>query len=157
MRRHLGGICGTVLLAGTAMQCSSLAVLPNVVNVPYASDHSRQMLDIYLPDASHSPAPVVVFIHGGGWEGGDKIGAVFAAAKLVPGGFAVVAINYRLSQHAIFPAQLHDAKAAVRWVRAHAADYGFDAERIGVWGASAGRGGRSGLPSRSIQPRTGRR
>jgi len=115
-----------------------VAILPDIMNLRYGSDHLRQVLDVYLPDESFAPAPVVIFIHGGGWEGGDKIGAIFAAAKLLPRGFAVVAINYRLSQHAIFPAQLHDAKAAVRWVRAHAEDFGFDVQRIGVWGASAG-------------------
>lgn len=128
--------CGLLICA--AARCTPMVVLPDVVNLPYASDHARQQLDIYLPDAAFTPAPVVVWIHGGGWEVGDKIGAIFTAPDLLPRGFAVVAINYRLSQHAIFPAQLHDAKAAIRWVRAHASAYGFDADRIAVWGTSAG-------------------
>ena len=61
-----------------------------------------------------------------------------AANLLVPHGYAVVGINYRLSQQAIFPAQIHDVKAAIRWIRAHATDYGLEPDHIGAWGSSAG-------------------
>ncbi len=99
-------------------------------------------LDIYLPDAP-APAkpakenrPVIVWIHGGGWSAGSK--ANCPAAVFVPAGFAAVSIDYRLTPLAPFPAQIHDCKAAVRWVRAHAAEYGFDPDHVGVWGGSAG-------------------
>jgi len=102
--------------------------------------HSRNRLDLYLPEsppgqAGHS-LPVILWIHGGGWIVGDKAGgpAIAFAAR----GFAVAAMNYRYSRHATFPAQLHDCKAAVRWLRANASVHGLDSQRIGVWGASAG-------------------
>jgi acetyl esterase/lipase len=82
----------------------------------------------------------VVWIHGGGWESGDKRGAfseVFGP-MLARAGFVFATVNYRLSDQALFPAQLHDVKAAVRWVRAHADALGVAPERIGVWGHSAG-------------------
>jgi len=113
-------------------------VVPDFVDVPYAALHERNKLDIYLPDTGESPYPVVVWIHGGAWLGGDKSSAAGRAALLLPHGFAVVGINYRLSQHAIFPAQIHDCKGAIRWLRANAATYDLDPNRVGVWGSSAG-------------------
>ena len=98
--------------------------------------HERQRLDLYLPLAGDRPVPVIVWVHGGGWAGGSK--ARTPASRMVQSGFAVAAINYRLSQHAVFPAQIHDCKAAIRWLRAHAAEYRLDTRHIGVWGSSAG-------------------
>lgn len=97
--------------------------------------HDRQQLDLYLP-AAGTRWPVVVWVHGGAWRAGSKDRS--PALRLVADGYAVASIHYRLSQHATFPAQIEDCKAAVRWLRAHADRYGYDAERIGVWGSSAG-------------------
>ena len=97
--------------------------------------HERQKLDLYLPRDGKN-WPLVVWIHGGAWRGGDKERP--PALRLLRSGYAVASINYRLSQHATFPAQLEDCKAAIRWLRAHADQYGYNADRIGVWGASAG-------------------
>lgn len=94
-------------------------------------------LDLYLPAKPQKPMPVVMWIHGGGWKGGSK-GSGGKARPMVDKGFAVVDVEYRLSGEAIFPAQIQDCKAAVRWVRANAGKYGFDPERIAVWGSSAG-------------------
>jgi len=113
-------------------------VTPDFVDVPYSTLHARNKLDIYLPDNAPTPYPIIVWIHGGGWAGGDKSSAAGRAAQLTPLGFAVVGINYRLSGDAIFPAQIHDCKGAVRWLRANAAVYNFDPDRIGAWGSSAG-------------------
>jgi acetyl esterase/lipase len=98
--------------------------------------HQRQRLDLYLPEKAEDRLPLVVWIHGGAWLTGSKddCPAVHFAAK----GYAVASINYRLSQHALFPAQIEDCKAAIRWLRANAAKYHLDPGRIGVWGASAG-------------------
>jgi acetyl esterase/lipase len=98
--------------------------------------HERQKLDLYLPENANGPLPVIVWIHGGGWRQGskDRCPAVSFGGK----GYAVASVNYRLSQHAKFPAQIEDCKAAIRWLRANAAKYHFDPEHIGVWGASAG-------------------
>ena len=107
--------------------------------------HERHVLDIYLPKQDKNVEkeakveikyPVIVWIHGGAWRAGSKnySPAIAFSAK----GYAVVSINYRLSQHAIFPAQIHDCKAAIRWLRAHANEYSLDSDRIGIWGSSAG-------------------
>ncbi len=104
-------------------------------DLPYGPDAAHR-LDLYRPAAAATPAPVVVFLHGGGWAHGDKFPC--PAAALTDLGFAVASVNYRLSPTAPFPAQLDDATAAVRWLRDHAADHGLDGGRIGAWGVSAG-------------------
>ncbi|WP_231616132.1 alpha/beta hydrolase [Novipirellula artificiosorum] len=90
---------------------------------------------MFLPEQSKNP-PLVVFIHGGGWNKNSYRDCKIT--WLTEHGFAVASVGYRLSQKAIFPAQIHDVKGAVRWLRAHAKDYGYDATRIGVVGTSAG-------------------
>ena len=103
-------------------------------------------LDLWLPAVGDAPSPVVVFLHGGGWRLGSRHSAGPAYAKADPGpfeqfaqaGIAVASIDYRLSGEAVWPAQLHDAKAAVRWLRARAAELTIDPRRIAAWGESAG-------------------
>ena len=113
---------------------------PVASDVAYAPMSEAQTLDLYLPDAATSPLPLVVFIHGGAWMAGDKRNEV--AASVIPvfldEGYAVASINYRLSGEAIFPAQLLDVKAAIRWLRANVATYGIDPDRIAALGESAG-------------------
>ena len=105
-------------------------------DIAYVTDgHQRQKLDLYLP-AGDKPAPLVILVHGGAWLGGSKDHEPHG--KYVAQGYAVAAINYRLSQHAIFPAQIEDCKAAVRWLRANAARYGIDPNRFAAVGSSAG-------------------
>ena len=99
--------------------------------------HERQRLDLYLPEKADRPLPVIVWVHGGAWLAGSKEGGG-PALSFVRKGYAVASINYRLSQHARFPAQIEDCKAAIRWLRANARTYGLDPDHIGVWGASAG-------------------
>jgi acetyl esterase/lipase len=108
-------------------------------DLPYvAGGHERQKLDLYLP-ASGSRWPLVVSIHGGAFRMGSKDAEpALSAPAFVAHGFAVAAINYRLSQQAIFPAQIEDAKAAVRWLRANAPRYGYDPARLAAFGDSAG-------------------
>jgi acetyl esterase/lipase len=96
-------------------------------------------LDLYLPAEPVAALPSVLYLHGGAWAVGDK--ASHAAERLVPlaaYGFAVASANYRLTGQATFPAQLHDVKAAVRWLRGAAEDHGLDPGRVGAIGASAG-------------------
>jgi acetyl esterase/lipase len=103
------------------------------------------LLDVYLPGRPES-APLVVFLHGGGWLRGDRsmVSPQFASwrpgplARLAAAGFAVASVDYRLSGEARFPAQLEDVSAAVGWLTGRAAEYGFDAGRIVLWGESAG-------------------
>lgn len=93
-------------------------------------------LNLYRPDHFSGALPVVVWIHGGGWSSGRKEHC--PAVMLVPEGYAIASIDYRLTRTAPFPAQIEDCKAAVRWLRANAAAYHLDADRIGAWGHSAG-------------------
>jgi acetyl esterase/lipase len=104
--------------------------------VPGSAD-PLQRLDLYIP-ATHAGErmPVVIWIHGGAWVAGDK--AHPPAQPLLDRGFAVASLNYRLSDKHHFPAQIFDCKAALRFLRAHAAEYKLDPERFGVWGQSAG-------------------
>jgi acetyl esterase/lipase len=98
--------------------------------------HERNRLDLYLPAKADKASPLVLWIHGGGWLAGDKKPCLMAWLTLK--GYAVASMNYRFSNHAVFPAQIHDCKAAVRWLRANAKKYHLDAEHIGACGASAG-------------------
>jgi acetyl esterase/lipase len=107
-------------------------------NLAYGPHPERNLLDLYLPaERSPAPLPVIIWLHSGGWYLGDKGNAGHARAY-VPRGYAVASVNYRLSQHAVFPAQIEDCQRAVRWIRAHATEYGLDPARIGAWGSSAG-------------------
>ena len=101
---------------------------------------SGKELDLYLPEEAGEPVPMVVWIHGGGWQMGDKGGETGTKIPLylTEQGYAVASINYRLSGEANFPSQLHDCKAAIRWLRANAEEHNIDTGRIGVCGASAG-------------------
>jgi len=118
---------------------SSTSSVRELLDVPYVTNgHERQKLDLYLPDIpDEQPRPVLIRIHGGAWRHGDK-SAQRSISNYVKQGYIAVAINYRFSQHATFPAQIEDCKAAVRWLRAHATEYGIDPDRIGVAGSSAG-------------------
>jgi len=111
-------------------------------DVPYAeTDHSRQRLDLLLPKArsADKPLPVIVAVHGGAWLGGNKRDGVgFLVPFAASGKYAGASIGYRLSQDAIWPAQIHDCKAALRWLRGNAEKYNLDPDRIGVIGFSAG-------------------
>lgn len=113
-----------------------------IADLDYAGTaNPRQMLDLYLPEkpAAEGPLPLVVFIHGGGWKNGDKNGGGGRIARFVASGkYAGASIGYRLSDEAQWPSQIHDCKAAIRWLKAHAAEYGYDPARIAVWGTSAG-------------------
>lgn len=111
-------------------------------DIPYAgAENPRQQLDLYLPkERGNRPLPVVVWIHGGGWQqGGKGNGAQRTAVEYAStGSYAAASIGYRLTDEASWPAQIHDCKAAIRWIRANAGTYGLDPDRIGVMGSSAG-------------------
>lgn len=96
-------------------------------------------LDIVRPKTQpKDPMPFVIFIHGGGWKAGDKQTGIPHLIPLAQKGYFCATINYRLTDVAIFPAQIEDCKCAIRWMRAHAKEYNADPKRIGVWGGSAG-------------------
>ncbi|MBK8099977.1 MAG: alpha/beta hydrolase fold domain-containing protein [Planctomycetes bacterium] len=100
-------------------------------------DPKRNRLDLWLPADVTNP-PLVMFIHGGSWMGGSKDDLPGVALRLVGHGFAAAMINYRLNPGARWPAFAEDGAAAFAWLRTHAAEYGFDRERMFVMGHSAG-------------------
>jgi acetyl esterase/lipase len=108
------------------------------MNVTYCSpDHSPQNMDVYFPDAG-GPWPVLVYVHGGAWMHGDKSEAGMFARLMTAQGYLVVSVNYRLYPEAQFPAMIQDVKCAIRSLRANAAQYNLDPNRIGAVGVSAG-------------------
>lgn len=126
-----------------AMTLEALAQEPITfeLDVPYAeTDNPRQRLDLYLPeDPADEPLPVIVFFHGGGWSRGDKAdGAAHVMPFVRSGEYAAVSVGHRLSEEATWPAQLHDGKAAIRWIKANADAHGLDPDRLAVWGRSSG-------------------
>lgn len=100
-------------------------------------DGQALALDLYRP-ATDETVPVVLYLHGGGYRAGNKADDVRRLAGLAREGVAVASANYRLAPHATYPAPIHDAKAAVRWLRAHAAEHRLAPGSVGAWGASAG-------------------
>lgn len=139
----------TALLAAAATllgACSGLAVLNAVepsggvattLGVAYAPG-PRGLLDVYRPAAARTPAPVVVFIYGGGWDSGRRLDYRFVGLSLARRGYVAVVPDYRLYPQVRWPAFLQDNALAVRWARDHAAEYGGDPARMVLMGHSAG-------------------
>lgn len=98
---------------------------------------SELCLDIYRPDVP-GEVPVVLYLHGGGWARGDKRDFAERLERMAANGVAVASANYRLVPDHVYPANIHDTKAAVRWLRANGAQRGLGVGNIGIWGASAG-------------------
>ena len=140
-------LCSTVLAVlffyGGAALAQKKRVLPEGVTVKrdiayVEGGHERQKLDIYSPKAKgEKPLPLVVWIHGGGWAKGSKDG-IGNCAWVLEEGYALASVGYRLTDAAIFPAQVDDCKTGIQWLKDHAEDYGYDPDRIVVWGSSAG-------------------
>lgn len=107
-------------------------------DIAYVTDGDpSQKLDLYLPaQPAEKPLPLIVFVHGGGWQGGSKSNC--PATGYVSQGYAVASVEYRFSQKATFPAQIQDCQAALRWLRANAKKYNLDPDHVGAWGSSAG-------------------
>lgn len=142
---HLASLtlCAGALLASAAQA----QVTPTHADLVYATVGPAPLeLDLYLPAGAPAPRPTLVFIHGGGWSGGDKAPIPALCVAALNQGFAVASVNYRLTSQAAlfapesvtFPAQIHDVKGAVRWLRANAATFGLDPTRFASFGTSAG-------------------
>jgi acetyl esterase len=113
---------------------------PDMSDVAYG-EHERNRLDVFCAKTS-SPSPVVLFLHGGGFVGGDKSQVYdrLPLAELLDNGISVVSANYRFSQHAIYPAPLEDCKRALQFIRSKSNEWGIDTKRVAVSGGSAGAG-----------------
>ena len=163
-RRILAGTAGAGLSLGLATSISgigrsvtaqeatpsaeSTVGAPTFADLSYSdSGDPMHKLDLYLPDATGGPIPLVIWIHGGAWIGGDKrrVGVTY----LLEDGYAIASINYRLMPEALPPAQIQDANAAAAFLWESAEEYGFDRERFVLAGASAG-GRSTGLVGLSL-------
>lgn len=113
------------------------SAIRQVARLHYGPDKA-QKLEMFLPADAKGPLPVVVFIHGGGWDSGDPYSYRFIARALAPHGYAVVLAGYRLYPHARYPEMLEDGAAALSWVESHAAEHGGDPSRVVLMGHSAG-------------------
>ncbi len=121
-----------------AQGCTTMS---GIVYGTYVDSHGATQnlaLDLLVPSGASGPFPVVLWIHGGGWSTGSRSPVPAPVADLCGHGYAVAAVDYRLSTVALWPAQIEDCKGAVRFLRAHAAQYGLDPDRFAAWGASAG-------------------
>jgi acetyl esterase/lipase len=111
----------------------------SVQKLIYASPGGRDLaLDLYLPGKLTGRAPVIVFLHGGGWSGGTTTTGPDFRRFFAQDGFAMASIEYRLTPSVTFPSNAEDVKTAVRWLRANADRYDLNPRRIGLWGTSAG-------------------
>jgi acetyl esterase/lipase len=145
-------LCFSILVFTAALSCRQEYKV--ITDIPYtdsiASD--RQKLDVYIP-YSDSPMPCLVWIHGGAWYAGSKDGLAGEINQLLNHEYVIASIGYRLSYESIFPAQIYDCKAAIRFLKENASKYKIDTSRIAVAGASAGGhlaalvGTSSGIPS----------
>lgn len=127
------------LLSSCSVEANDRVIAPfsmkTVSYVPKLHDEAH-LMDLYIPAKAVKPMPVILWIHGGAWLMGNKEDT--PALFFMKSGYAVASINYRFSSAAIFPAQIEDAKAAVRWLRANADKYHLDPDRIAAFGNSAG-------------------
>jgi acetyl esterase/lipase len=113
--------------------------MTRLVDQPYVVRGRQALLaDLYIPASAPGPLPVIVWLHGGGWRFGDRRVGPDLLRFFASSGFAMASLDYRLTTEAIFPAQIEDVKAGIRWLRAVAPEYNLDSNRIGLWGASSG-------------------
>lgn len=129
----------TLMSLSVVLALSTLAQAENVrKNIPYAEPaNNRRVLDVYAPDHAKK-APVVVWIHGGGWQGGDKSEADAKPKAFVEKGYVFVSVNYRLLPDVDMETIVKDVAKSLRWVHDHIAEFGGDPDRLIVTGHSAG-------------------
>jgi acetyl esterase/lipase len=134
-----GLVSAMPVLAQPSFPATDVAERPSIVkmaNIEYATvDGERLALDLYMPADADNP-PIIVYVHGGAWQFGSRDSV--SPIDLVDHGFAIASVSFRLSPVAPLPAQVHDIKGAIRFLRANAARYGYDASRLGITGVSSG-------------------
>ncbi len=155
MKHFLGSLSLAFALAAHAHSATFQKIAPTLADQPYGDGHPSQVLDLYIPAGAPPivPRPLVMYLHGGAWMSGNEDELPEVCLEMMRKGIAIASVGYRLTgpqgecartppnwSPIPFPAQIHDAKAAVRWLKVHADDppYGLDVARIGVHGNSAG-------------------
>jgi acetyl esterase/lipase len=133
---------------GNMVKPSTSGDITIIKDISYATQSNAQKLDIYMTATTRAPQPVIVWLHPGGFLSGDKDGSAAKerarvdiyrlAQHCIARNYAFISANYRLSGEAVFPALVYDVKAAIRWIRANAAKYKFNPDKIAAWGSSAG-------------------
>lgn len=127
-------LASALLLAASLSASIASAATAEFKDVVYAEVDGKPLaLDLYIPRAG---APLVVYVHGGAWRAGTKADGV--PTFLIDAGFAVASLDFRQSTEAPFPANVHDIKAGIRFLRAKAADYGYDTDKVLITGSSSG-------------------
>jgi acetyl esterase/lipase len=132
---------GIILVSLFCINCSGQQYSKSWIDINYADDTMKyHRLDIYLPQHEKPPYPAVLLIYGSAWFGNDRKGSdlLTTGKVLLDNGFALVTPNHRSSKDSIFPAQIHDIKAAIRFIRAKASDYQIDTSFVGITGSSSG-------------------
>jgi acetyl esterase/lipase len=141
MKGLVFALVGTLMLFLSGSVAFGAESIPVDRDVVYRSVEGVSLqMDIYHPTPTKTKVPVIVYIHGGGWYSGDKTTGAGQAdiSGLVKRGYAVVSVDYRLAPRYKFPAQIEDLKCAIRFLRENTAAYSLNADRIGVFGDSAG-------------------
>lgn len=133
-------LCTFITLAqNNKLQPALPSGVTRLADLPYVEQgHERQTLDLYIPSETNGPLPLIIWVHGGAWRAGSKEQCQPLHQGYLTKGYAIASINYRFSQHAVFPAQLEDCKAAIRWLRAHAKTYNLNPDQFAAYGGSAG-------------------
>jgi acetyl esterase/lipase len=137
------GMSTDALLPLEACAFSDPTGMEKFLNVAYADLHELQLIDIRTPKGKDGPFPVLIWIHGGAWKQGSKNVVPTWLQQIAAGDYAIASIDYRFSD-IDWPASAADARASIRWLRAHASDYNLNPDQFGVLGSSAG-GHLSGL------------
>jgi acetyl esterase/lipase len=126
-------------LAGNAraQSCQTFTGLTFATYQDSGGQTQELKLELLVPSGA-GPFPTVIWIHGGGWLSGSRLPVPSNVSALCNQGYAVASVDYRLTDVAVWPAQIQDCRGAVRWLRAHAATYNLDPDRFAAWGSSAG-------------------
>src|SRR5688572_8818765 len=138
MLRRRSPAAALLTMVAVATWPGSATSAPTVrTDIEYAKSGAGEplRLDLYTPESA-AGAPLIVWVHGGAWENGNK--SAMPLAPFVERGYAVASLDFSPASKAPFPGQVHEIKAAIRFLRAQAKRYGYAAERIGVAGASSG-------------------
>src|SRR5438445_8661260 len=138
MRHRLAGLLVVMSMTLAAVPAVAQHEVTTRTNIEYVEhDGVKLSGDLYLPKGV-AKAPVIIAVHGGGWQNGNRATFKYLGPHLAKSGIGLFTISYRLGKAGIYPKEVYDVKSAIQFVRAKAGDLGVDPDRIGLMGASAG-------------------